>query len=146
MRMNKLKRILALVSILLTLSVSVSADFFSDHKNQIENNVPRLGYGVAVTDFDQDGLFDFVVTGFGYENLVLAHRAGVLTDINDHPSIANSASMAIGEVACDVDTDGVEELYFLNTDRYSGRKEFTDNLVDLNDGICLLYTSDAADE
>ena len=138
--MNDLKRILALVSILLTLSVSVSADFFSDHKSQIENNVPRLGYGVAVTDFDQDGLFDFVVTGFGYENLVLAHRAGVLTDINDHPSIANSASMAIGVVACDVDTDGVEELYFLNTDRYSGRKEFTDNLVDLNDGMLDLFT------
>ena len=75
-------------------------------KGEIENNVPRLGYGVAVTDFDQDGLFDFVVTGFGYENLVLAHRAGVLTDINDHPSVANPASMAIGVVACDVDTDG----------------------------------------
>ena len=64
--MNGLKLPPLVASILLTLSFSVSADFFSDHKGEIENNVPRLGYGVAVTDFDQDGLFDFVVTGFGY--------------------------------------------------------------------------------
>ena len=44
---------------------SLYADFFEDITNQIVDNPKRLSYGVSVTDVNQDGNFDFVVTGFG---------------------------------------------------------------------------------
>ena len=31
--------------------------------------------------------------------------------------------------ACDIDSDGYEEIYFLNTDTYSGKK-YSDRLID----------------
>ena len=32
----------------------------------------------------------------------------------------------IGVSACDIDQDGFEEIYFLNTDTYSGEKKYSD--------------------
>ena len=46
-----------------------NAQFFQNITNKIENNVPRLSYGVAVTDFNNDGKMEFIVTGFRYPNL-----------------------------------------------------------------------------
>ena len=54
------------------------ADFFDDITNQIVDNPKRLSYGVSVTDVNQDGNFDFVVTGFGYLNLALSYEDGKL--------------------------------------------------------------------
>ena len=54
------------------------AEFFEDLTNQIVDNPKRLSYGVSVTDVNQDGNFDFVVTGFGYLNLVLSYEDGEL--------------------------------------------------------------------
>jgi len=45
--------------------------FFKDISYLLPDQKPRLSYGVAVTDFDNDGLDEFIVTGFGYENLAL---------------------------------------------------------------------------
>ncbi len=30
-----------------------------------------------------------------------------------------------------IDSDGYEEIYFLNTDTYSGEKKYSDRLIDL---------------
>ena len=49
----------------------VIADFFQNVSNLIENNIDRLSYGVSVTDVNKDGKFEFVVTGFGTDNLAL---------------------------------------------------------------------------
>ena len=57
------------------------ADFFEDITNQIVDNPKRLSYGVSVTDVNQDGNFDFVVTGFGYLNLALSYEDGKLINI-----------------------------------------------------------------
>ena len=35
----------------------------------------------------------------------------------------------IGVAACDIDKDGLEEIYFLNTDTYSGQKTYSDRLL-----------------
>ena len=43
--------------------------FFKDISYLLPDQKPRLSYGVAVTDFDKDGLDEFRVPGFGYENL-----------------------------------------------------------------------------
>ena len=44
---------------------AANAQFFQNITEKIENNVPRLSYGVAVTDFNDDGKMEFIVQGFG---------------------------------------------------------------------------------
>ena len=39
------------------------ADFFRDISKIISNNIHRLSYGVAVTDFNLDNKFEFIVAG-----------------------------------------------------------------------------------
>ena len=38
----------------------------------------------------------------------------------------------IGVASCDIDQDGYEEIYFLNTDTYSGNKRYSDRLLDFD--------------
>ena len=45
----------------------------------------------------------------------------------------------IGVAACDIDNDGFEELYFLNTDTYSGQKQYSDRLLDNENTIIDLF-------
>ena len=66
----KIKDYLKLVVLfLLLIPNNLNADFFEDITSQIVENPKRLSYGVSVTDVNQDGNFDFIVTGFGYLNL-----------------------------------------------------------------------------
>jgi hypothetical protein len=44
---------------------------------------------------------------------------------------SDESRKTIGVAACDVDRDGYEEIYFLNTDTYSGTKKYSDRLIDL---------------
>ena len=107
------------------------ADFFEDITNQIIDNPKRLSYGVSVTDVNQDGNFDFVVTGFGYLNLALSYEDGKLINIVNQKKFTDEFRRTIGVAACDIDKDGYEEIYFLNTDTYSGTKKYSDRLIDL---------------
>jgi len=107
------------------------ADFFEDITNQIVDNPKRLSYGVSVTDVNQDGNFDFVVTGFGYLNLALSYEDGKLINIVNQKKFTDEFRRTIGVAACDIDKDGYEEIYFLNTDTYSGTKKYSDRLIDL---------------
>ncbi|HJZ59283.1 MAG TPA: hypothetical protein VKE74_30340, partial [Gemmataceae bacterium] len=54
---------------------------FADVSGLIAHNPPALHYGVAVTDTDGDGRFEFVVAGFGSANRVLAWAGGHLRDV-----------------------------------------------------------------
>ena len=47
-------------------------NFFTDISNLLPDQDERLSYGVAVADFNRDGKDEFIVTGFGYENLSLS--------------------------------------------------------------------------
>ena len=111
-------------------NLAANAQFFQNITDKIENNVPRLSYGVAVTDFNDDGKMEFIVTGFRYPNLVLSYENGSYTNINSSELFADEKRSSIGVVACDVDQDGYEEIYFLNTDTYSGTKKYSDRLID----------------
>ena len=53
---------------------NIQAEFFKDISHLIENNIPRLSYGIAVTDIDNDNKFDFIVTGYQYPNLALSFK------------------------------------------------------------------------
>ena len=111
---------------IILISSMAKAEFFSNISNIIENNNDRLSYGVSVTDFNKDGNYEFIVTGFGYSNLALSYKKGKLINTIQDPLFIDEERSTIGVSACDIDQDGFEEIYFLNTDTYSG---------------CLLYTS-----
>ena len=53
---------------------NVSANFFNNITDLIENNYESLRYGISVTDFNNDGNYEFIVAGFGSENLALTYK------------------------------------------------------------------------
>ena len=119
------------------------ADFFKDITSLIENNDFRLSYGVSVTDINQDDKYEFVVTGFGFSNLALSYQNGKLININKNEIFDDVKRKTIGVAACDIDQDGFEEIYFLNTDTYSGEKKYSDRLIDSSsDGFIDLFEKD----
>ena len=106
------------------------AEFFKDLSNIIKINNDRLSYGISVTDINMDGNYEFLVTGFGYPNLALSFIDGKLKNIIREDIFLDKSRKTIGVAACDIDRDGYEEIYFLNTDTYSGIKKYSDRLLD----------------
>lgn len=100
---------------------------FVDSSHLIQNNVPRLSYGAAVTDVDGDGEFEIFITGYGQPCQVLKWDGSAFVDIAD-PVLQNMGRQAIGVAAADIDGDGREEIYVLNTDNFGGRKQVGDKL------------------
>lgn len=105
----------------------MSAPFFINVSHLLRDNPVQLNYGAAVTDVDGDGAFEIFVTGYGGPSLVLKWNGVEFVNIAD-PILANTGRRAIGVAACDLDGNGREEIYVLNTDTFSGRKQFGDRL------------------
>ncbi|XP_075772471.1 cartilage acidic protein 1 isoform X2 [Pelodiscus sinensis] len=102
-----------------------------------DSNPTQLNYGVAVTDVDADGALDIVVAGYNGPNLVLKYdraRQRLVNLARDERSspyyaLRDRQGNAIGVAACDVDGDGREEIYFLNTNNaFSGLATYPDKL------------------
>lgn len=106
---------------------------FTDQSSLIYHNPSQLNYGIAVSDVDGDGIFEVIVAGFGFPNLVLKWDGSYFRNIASL-TVADAERQAIGVAACDIDCDGREELYILNTDTFAGRKQFSDRLLDYADG------------
>jgi len=104
-------------------------DFFKNITNLIENNTNRLSYGVSVTDVNNDNKFEFIVAGFKFPNLALGFRDGVIKNLINNPIFSDQNRSTIGVASCDIDQNGKEEIYFLNTDTYSGKKKYSDRLL-----------------
>ena len=136
------------ILILLILNIeSVEAEFFKDISFLIENNTPRLSYGVAVTDIDDDDKFDFIVTGYRYPNLALSYKKNRIQNIINQKIFTDENRQAIGLAACDLDADGKEEIYILNTDSFSGKKKYADRLLNLeNNKFIDLFEDNINDE
>ena len=115
------------------LTNNTRAEFFEDLSKIIENNEKRLSYGISVTDLNLDGNYEFIVTGFGFPNLALAFQDGKLKNLKQQEIFSDTLRKTIGVAACDIDKDGFEEIYFLNTDTYSGVKKYSDRLLDIKD-------------
>ncbi len=128
--MKNLTRYLTLIFFVI-LTNNTRAEFFEDLSKIIENNEKRLSYGISVTDFNMDGKYEFLVTGFGYPNLALSFQDGKLKNLNQQKIFSDTLKRTIGVAACDIDKDGFEEIYFLNTDTYSGDKKYSDRLLDI---------------
>ena len=102
-------------------------DHFVSLTHLIDHNPSKRRYGIAITDFDRDGDFEAIVTGYGGANEVLDWRGGRVVN-DDTTLIADDERRAIGVAACDVTGDGHEEIYFLNVDRFGGLGEVSDRL------------------
>ena len=127
----KLKTVFVSILFIFISIKSASANFFNDITDLIDNNYESLRYGISVADVDNDGTYEFIVAGFGSENLALSYKNNKLINIVNDTKFADKRSFTIGVAACDIDSDGYEEIYFLNTDTYSGEKKYSDRLIDL---------------
>ncbi|KAK2919260.1 hypothetical protein Q8A73_003631 [Channa argus] len=116
------------------------------------HNPVQLNYGMAVTDVDGDGTFEVVVAGYNGPNLVLKYDPtqnrllNIAIDDSNSPyyALRDQAGNAIGVTACDVDGDGREEIYFLNTNNaYSGQATYSDKLFKFRNGRFEDLLSDA---
>ena len=101
---------------------------FREITHLIENNLEQLNYGVAITDIDTDGEFEAVVMGFGYPNVILKRDGEKLVNVATG-LLSDEEMNAIGVASGDIDGDGQEEIYFLNTDSLGGEKQFFDRLI-----------------
>ncbi|XP_043568937.1 cartilage acidic protein 1 isoform X4 [Chiloscyllium plagiosum] len=108
-----------------------------------DNNPVQLNYGVAVTDVNNDGELEIVVAGYNGPNLVLKYDRttkrlqNIAVDEPSSPyySLRDRQGNAIGVAACDIDGDGREEIYFLNTNNaFSGISTYTDKLFKFRNG------------
>ncbi len=131
---------------------------FQDRSELLAYNPAQLHYGVAVADIDGDGEFEFFIAGYGVGNRVFKWTGMEYADIADpesgaatslslaagkplsgnaytgYATLADIGRQAIGVAAGDIDGDGREEIYVLNTDRFMGRKQVADRLFDWNEG------------
>ena len=131
-------------------STGTSTDSDTDRRGMFESwtdmwldevDTNQRNYGVAVADVDFDGNFEVIVAGFTGPNLVLKYdkNLGVLSDIvvpgSPYESLADPKGQAIGLCACDIDGDGREEIYILNTNHaYAGVARYSDKLFKWRDG------------
>jgi len=119
------------------------------------SNPSQLNYGVAIADVNGEEGFEVIVAGYDGPNLVLKwnNRTQKLENIAvDDPSspfyaIRDVNGQAIGVTACDVDGDGREEIYFLNTNSaYSGKATYPDKLFKWRNGKYVDIFSDTLNE
>ena len=109
----------------------------------------QRNYGVAVIDVDNDGEFEIMVAGYSGANLVLKYDKQKDKLINiaqkDTPyeALMDPKGNTLGLCACDIDGDGREEIYVLNSGSYSGRVEYGDKIFKWRDGKYVNLYEDA---
>lgn len=107
---------------------------FDDISHLLPDNHRALHYGAAVCEPFGAGRRALAVAGFLGPNRLLSFDGRRLVDEADE-DFADVARQAIGMAAGDSDGDGCEELYVVNTDRFSGPKRLADRWFDLADGL-----------
>ncbi|KAK3579813.1 hypothetical protein CHS0354_021004 [Potamilus streckersoni] len=98
-------------------------------------NTTQKNYGIAVSDVDNDSDLEFIVAGFTGSNFVLKYDRiymrleNIALPFTPYEALRDPGGRAIGVCACDVDGDGREEIYFLNTNNaYAGKSTYGDKL------------------
>ena len=101
--------------------------------DEIDTN--QKNYGVAICDVDNDGHFEIVVAGFAAPNLVLKYDKIMKSFYNiankntPYEALMDSKGETLGVCCCDIDGDGREEIYFVNSNNaYAGFSSYGDKL------------------
>ncbi len=105
---------------------------FNNKSALLLHNPRQLNYGIAVTDVDGDGAFEMIVAGFGHPNMVLKWNGSGFVNVASE-TLADANRQSIGVAAGDIDDDGREEIYILNTDSFAGQKRVADRLFVFGD-------------
>lgn len=113
---------------------------FTDRTSLLDRNPIQRNYGVAVSNVAGDETFQVIVASYSGANLVLQWDGRRFVETAD-PVVQDRDRQAIGVAAADVDGDGCEEIYVLNTDTFAGPKRFSDRLFDESDGWVNLFES-----
>ena len=88
-----MKKLLIFILIFISYANFVKGnEFFQDITYQVLDNQPRLSYGVSVTDANNDGKFEFIVTGFGFNNLAKLLNPNPVTINSNFPSLFASVT------------------------------------------------------
>ncbi len=100
---------------------------FFDCADRIADRRPFAGGGVAVSDIDRDGRQELLLAGHGCANRALKWQDGRLVDALV-PALADPAGRTVALAAADIDGDGAEELYVVNSDDRHRRGRQSDRL------------------
>ena len=110
----------------------------------------QMNYGAAVTDVDNDGDFEIFIAGFTGPNIVLKYDRASKTLKNiakpgtPFEELMDSSGQALGVCACDIDGDGTEEIYVLNSNQaYAGFSSYPDKLFKWVNGNYVDLLSDS---
>ncbi len=106
---------------------------FVDVSHLLPANGPALCYGAAVVEPFAPGERLILVAGFLGPNRLIGFEGGRFVERADL-TLADPARQAIGVAGADVDGDGLEELYLVHADTYSGKKRLPDRLFDHGPG------------
>ena len=106
---------------------------FVDRTDRLLENLLQLHFGIAVTDLDGDGNFELVVCVSNGPNQVLKWGGSGFLNIADEV-LADPSCNAIAAAAGDLNGDGREELYVMNSDTFAGWKHPGDRLFAYRDG------------
>ena len=94
--------------------------FFEDVTSLLSTSPTQLNYVVPVPDPNGNGKLEFFVAGYGAANQAFEWDGAAYVDVaKGSATLQDASSKAIGVAACDMDEDGYEELYVLNTDQCS---------------------------
>ena len=90
-----------------------SANFYITTPNSSTTGLPSATLTTTAA-------FEVIVAGFGFPNLVLKWDGSSFRNVASF-ALADPQRQAIGIAACDIDGDGQEEIYILNTDTFAGQ-------------------------
>jgi hypothetical protein len=93
---------------------------FVDVSHCIAVNAPARCGGVSVVDLDHDGISEFFVCGADGPNRILKWVNGALRDITPVP-LMDASRRSLAAIAADIDGDGHDELYVVNSDQPGDR-------------------------
>ena len=102
---------------------------FQSISDRIAANTDGRQQGMAVADFDDDGECEIFVAGAGSANRVLKWDNNQLVNVTP-PILGDGSTFAKTAMAADIDGDGREELYVVNSISYGGVPPIPDRLFD----------------
>src|SRR4029079_16659100 len=92
---------------------------FSDVTRTAGLDVEMYGMGVAVGDFNHDGVPDLLATAVGQNRLFRNTGKGTFTDVTKESGLGGRAALSTSAVWFDFDRDGLLDLFVCNYVRWS---------------------------